>query len=246
MTILPAKPPPMLAMPAPRVLVADDNPLSLAFFAQALEDAGCVVTLAADGAEAVALARNAAFDLLLLDARMPKLDGAEALAAIRAASGSSTRALATTATNDRSIQAALLAAGFAEVLHKPLAIAALRAALARHLPELCRTPTTLDDAQALSAAGGNPAIVSALRGLLATELDALPDEIAGFAKARNAQALYERLHRLDASAGFCGAPGLVAAGSRLRDALADDAWPESAFADFLRDCTHVRGCLGNG
>ena len=69
-------------------------------------------------------ANASAYDVLLLDARMPNLGGAEVLARIRAQAGPSQHAiaLATTADNDRATHAALRASGFADVLTKPLSI----------------------------------------------------------------------------------------------------------------------------
>ncbi|TCO40308.1 response regulator [Dokdonella fugitiva] len=237
----------------PRILVADDNPLSLRFLSDVLAEAGAEVHEAVDGIAAVRLASASAFDLLLLDARMPGLDGAAALAHIRAGAGPSRDAvaLATTADDAPATAAALREHGFAAVLPKPLAVDALRVAVASHLPPGARAmpPATsaratrvedsadadaLDDEQARRAAGGDAAIVAALRSLFAAELDALPAEIAAIAARADHDALRERLHRLDASAGFCGVPALVAASARLRDRLAAGAgWPASAVAEFL-------------
>jgi YesN/AraC family two-component response regulator len=63
-----------------RVLIADDQELLRAGFRKLLdaEDAITVVGEAADGAEAVALATRLAPDVVLMDIRMPRLDGLEA------------------------------------------------------------------------------------------------------------------------------------------------------------------------
>ena len=238
-------------MPAPRVLVADDNPLSLHFFADALSACGLDHVTAIDGAVALECARRDAFDVLLLDARMPNLDGAETLAQLRMQAGPSRHAtaLATTADNDRETHTALLAAGFIEVLVKPIGFGALRAALGRHMRMSSRASASecaiapLDDQRALAAAGGDADIVRALRGLLARELDALPAEFAAIGLLRNAHALHERLHRLDASAGFCGVPSLLHASTKLRSALNAPAWPDHGIADFLAACARARSML---
>lgn len=65
------------------VLVVDDNPVNLMLMSALLQSRGLVPVLAADGAEAVALARETRFDLILMDLQMPVLDGWEATAAIR-------------------------------------------------------------------------------------------------------------------------------------------------------------------
>lgn len=66
-----------------RVLVVDDNPSNLEVMHALLASKGMVPMLAADGAEAVALACEMRFDLILMDLQMPILDGLEATAAIR-------------------------------------------------------------------------------------------------------------------------------------------------------------------
>jgi CheY-like chemotaxis protein/HPt (histidine-containing phosphotransfer) domain-containing protein len=245
--------PPQKAVP--NILVADDNPVTLRFFAEAMAQLGFACELAANGAEAVAHARRAQFDLLLFDARMPLLDGTQALANIRAESGPSRRApaVATTADTDESGRRTLIAAGFADVIIKPVTIGALRVALARHLsPSNEAEPTgsaqvdepCLDDAGALAAVGGDRSILAALRGLLVAELDALPTELSGISARGDIVALRDRLHRLDASAGFCGVPALARAGAKLRSALdAGDSWPDNAAGEFLAACADVRARL---
>jgi CheY-like chemotaxis protein len=85
----PATPPRASAAPAAlaadpiRVLVADDNPVNLMAIAAQMEWRGLVPVMATNGAEAVALACEARFDLVLMDLQMPVLDGLAATAAIR-------------------------------------------------------------------------------------------------------------------------------------------------------------------
>jgi DNA-binding NarL/FixJ family response regulator len=64
-----------------RILIADDQPLMRAGFRAVLEATGemQVVAEAADGLEAVAAARSAQPDVILMDIRMPRLDGIEAI-----------------------------------------------------------------------------------------------------------------------------------------------------------------------
>jgi DNA-binding NarL/FixJ family response regulator len=76
----------MTGEPAIRVLLADDQPLLLASFATLIgATAGmCVAGTARTGVEAVALAREARADVVLMDIRMPGLDGLAATRAITA------------------------------------------------------------------------------------------------------------------------------------------------------------------
>jgi DNA-binding NarL/FixJ family response regulator len=80
-----------------RIVVADDHPIVRAGIVGLLETAEGieVVGEAADGAEAVALAESERPDLVLMDLRMPGVDGASATASIVAA-GHGTRVLVLT------------------------------------------------------------------------------------------------------------------------------------------------------
>ena len=240
----------------PNILVADDNPVSLRFFAEALTQLGVSSELAHDGLETVAKAERARFDVLLLDARMPGLDGAGALARIRNGSGPSRDAIAiaTTAEAGDRARRELTEAGFVDVVAKPVTLVALRKALAPHLAGSIEgddasaevADDALDDVRALSAVGGDVSILSALRGLFVAELDALPAEIADIGARADVVALRDRLHRLDASAGFCGAPALVRACAKVRLAVDQGAsWPDAAIAEFLDACADVRAKLVN-
>jgi DNA-binding NtrC family response regulator len=61
--------------PIERVLVADDEPLSREFLCELLGEKGHEVVAVEDGAEAIRLARDSAFDLIITDLRMPGADG---------------------------------------------------------------------------------------------------------------------------------------------------------------------------
>lgn len=67
-----------------RVLLVDDDPRLRSLGRKVLERSGYEVALASDGDEAVALATSDEFDVILMDLSMPKMDGYEALRAIRA------------------------------------------------------------------------------------------------------------------------------------------------------------------
>lgn len=68
----------------PLVVVADDEEDILTLLGVVLRSAGCDVVAAGDGAEALRLAEEHRPDLVVLDVAMPRMDGREATAAIRA------------------------------------------------------------------------------------------------------------------------------------------------------------------
>jgi len=116
------------------ILVAEDQDAVRDLCTTILERAGYTVVTARDGAEAVELyaAATRPFDLLLLDVRMPGLDGAGALAAIRARGGTAP-VLFCSGYQDEEIPPELLAEAAGELLRKPYAADELLARVAAAL-----------------------------------------------------------------------------------------------------------------
>lgn len=69
-----------------RILAVDDSPSMRDMVRIALTGAGFEVTQATDGEEALKLAREQAFDLILSDVNMPRMDGIQLIRALRAES----------------------------------------------------------------------------------------------------------------------------------------------------------------
>lgn len=62
-----------------RILVVDDEDALRTVLSSELEGEGYKVAAAADGAEAISILKNQIFDLILLDIKMPNVDGFEVL-----------------------------------------------------------------------------------------------------------------------------------------------------------------------
>jgi CheY-like chemotaxis protein len=67
-----------------KVLVVDDCPLNRMQVAELLGEWGCLAEVASNGAEAVQLATQFQFDLIVMDLAMPVMDGVAATRKIRA------------------------------------------------------------------------------------------------------------------------------------------------------------------
>ncbi len=214
-------PSPATPAPPPRLLLVEDDPVNAAFLAGAAAALPADVVQAACLAEAEAACRAGSFDLFLFDANLPDGRGEDLLRALREA-GIATVALAHTADLDADQHARLRAAGFVDVLRKPLSVASLHAALRRALPAHITVPPCWDDAAALAALGGQPAHVQALRGMFLAELPGQRLRIAEGITTGDLAAVRGELHRLVASCGFVGAARL---GDAVRGLQADPLDP---------------------
>ena len=112
----------------PRVLIADDNAANLRIMRTRLAADGYDVVTAADGAEALATARDSSPDLILLDIMMPKVDGIEVCRRLKKEQVASFMpVILVTAMTDAKDIVAGLEAGADEYLTKPVDHAALSA-----------------------------------------------------------------------------------------------------------------------
>ena len=103
------------------ILIVDDDEDCRFIYSIALKNAGYRVLVAADGDEGVCMAQTHAPSLVLMDIGMPKVDGMDALKALR--TDERTRhipTLALTARVSLHQRSELLAAGFDDVLLKPI------------------------------------------------------------------------------------------------------------------------------
>ncbi|HEV8307800.1 MAG TPA: response regulator [Methylomirabilota bacterium] len=132
----------------PRILVADDNPMNLDILQTRLAAHGYEVITAADGEAALALARAAQPDLVLLDIMMPKLDGLDVCRQLRADPALPFMpVILVTAKGDSKDVVAGLEAGADEYLTKPVD----QAALVARVKSMLRIKALHDTVQAQAA-----------------------------------------------------------------------------------------------
>jgi signal transduction histidine kinase/CheY-like chemotaxis protein len=113
------------------VLIADDNATNRMVAETLCSMFGFTSQSVADGVEAVDAMRRGSFDLILMDIKMPLMDGQEAARRIRALQGPASTApiVALTANADPWDAAEYLEAGMDAVVEKPIKPAALLAAM---------------------------------------------------------------------------------------------------------------------
>ena len=136
-----------------RVLVVDDHEANRELVRLLLTPLGCQVEAAVGGAEAVAMADGERFDVILMDLRMPGVDGAAACAAIRASKGPNADqpilAFTADASEDRATE--VLSSGFDDHVAKPIKPADLLLRVAAWVDRQKVDPQRYADGRAMSA-----------------------------------------------------------------------------------------------
>jgi len=114
-----------------RILLAEDSPDVYRPLRKLLELSGGSVEVVTDGETAVTRGHEGDFDLILMDVRMPRLDGLSATAKLRAL-GEDVPILALTALASAEDHQRCMDAGCNDHVQKPIAYPALEARLARY------------------------------------------------------------------------------------------------------------------
>ncbi len=110
------------------ILLVEDNEINRFITSEMLQNEGHIVTLASSGKQGVAKASHSKFDLILMDIRMPGMDGISAAQEIRMHNGHSrnTPIIALTAQTLPAEIARIKDAGIDDVLSKPIPNSALK------------------------------------------------------------------------------------------------------------------------
>jgi two-component system cell cycle response regulator DivK len=117
-----------------RILIADDDEQHCKLIRYVLQAAGYDTLTATNGEHAIEMARSSKPDLILMDVRMPVIDGLSALKILKADPVTrSIPAIAITALAMHGDRERILEAGFDGYLDKPISIKELRTVVAAHL-----------------------------------------------------------------------------------------------------------------
>ena len=195
-----------------------------------LENEHMTIALAASGQDALEYAQQATADLVLMDIRMPGMDGVQTTQALRRMSNSWARCpiVAVTAHALGSERQQWLTEGLDDVLIKPVDEAQLQQLLQRFLgvaPPVQKTFIDAGASQTLSSAPDKLPVIDLVLGTrlaggkahLAREqlkrlIDSLPESQQQMRSAYEAQdltTLLDWVHSLNGASRYCGAPELA-------------------------------------
>jgi DNA-binding response OmpR family regulator len=123
-----------LQIVTPRILVCDDNELGRGLLKRMLVRRGYAVEEAIDGASAIEAIQNCPPDLVLLDLRLPDLDGSEVLRQLRSDhDANALPIIMVSAEHDGEVVAGCLSLGACDYVTKPVHAGILYARITTHL-----------------------------------------------------------------------------------------------------------------
>lgn len=244
-------------LPRLKVLLVEDNAVNREVASQFLHKLGQDVSIAIDGAQAVRLASEEDFDLILMDMQMPVMDGIAATKAIRAQPGKrrTVPIVAMTANASDADRRRCVEAGMTGFQSKPISMAQLAAIVANHAPaeERRRVPSLVSGATVSADATPARAEPDHDRDRVAELVDAVGEEgfrhlvdvffadagallaDLGRAMATGDAELGDRtLHSLKGSASNLGFTSLVGLAENLRKERLDAAAAARIAAELAR------------
>ena len=202
---------PKPSTPPKHILVAEDDEFSARFMEQLLARRGHLVKSTKDGREALGLASEGTFDLLMLDVHMPELDGFEVVQAIRdreRTAGGHLPVIALTARSGKEDRERCLRAGMDDFLTKPVSGSELLAAIDRLLSirsacasqvvhsDVEENSNLLDPVAVLRVCENDPDALRRICHDFQTYVPARLAELGNALRERDAQQLREVAHKL--------------------------------------------------
>ncbi|WP_458526346.1 ATP-binding protein [Onishia taeanensis] len=231
----------------PRVMVVDDVASNRMLLQELLREAGVMSLKASSGEEALALAQSERIDLVLMDIRMPGMDGEATLNALRQLGGNwkTCPVIAVTAHAQEQERQRLLAGGMHDVLIKPVDAKVLVKLLSQHLAVNLPEPRQDQGGASLTApeapldrhvdadgelavvdmhmgtrlAGGREELARKTLALLLESLDESEASLQAAWQAEDHEALLDAIHRLNGACRYCGVPQLALLAETLETRL---------------------------
>ncbi|MBR1485919.1 MAG: response regulator, partial [Synergistaceae bacterium] len=128
----------ILKAPTARVLIVDDNDMNRVVLRSLMKETEIKIDDAESGEECLQKVRENAYDVILMDYMMPRMDGRQTLTNLKALGttipSANAKVIVCTANALVGVRAELLAAGFDDFLSKPVNGKELEAMLAKYIP----------------------------------------------------------------------------------------------------------------
>ncbi|CAM6956583.1 two-component sensor histidine kinase BarA [Leclercia adecarboxylata] len=206
------------------VMAVDDNPANLKLIGALLEDQVQHVELCESGLQAVELAKQMQFDLIMMDIQMPGMDGIRACELIRQLPHQQqTPVVAVTAHAMAGQKEKLLSAGMNDYLAKPIEEEKLHTLLLRYKPGpaagnwvapaeaaeiTVNENATLDWQLALRQAAGKNDLAREMLQMMVAFLPEIRNKVEEQLVGENPEDLVDAIHKLHGSCGYSGVPRL--------------------------------------
>lgn len=218
-----------------RILVVDDNEINRKVIKAQLEKSQISISEAADGTQAMELADQTAFDLILLDLQMPDFNGFEVLSHLRKHRDNpnfSTPVIAVTAHASPEQVEKLKSSEFQDVLLKPVFSEQLNRVLKNWLmprpaelpiptqPEQTEDPASEIVARLVERLQGDAELGQTILEKLLSELPPQLQAIESAIDQRDYASAKAITHKVHGSAAFCDLSTLKTLAAKLEDTLA--------------------------
>lgn len=221
------------------ILCVDDNLHNANLVKAFLENTKANVSIAMDGLQAVELSNQQKFDLILMDLRMPKMDGYEAMQAIRNQDDPNARTpiVALSAHILENEQATLAKLGFNGYLVKPIVKESLLDIASQAIllgdkfqsledPEDSRFQThndrSIDWELGTKLAGNKREVAEEMLSLLVKNIPIEIEQMRRSLDAKDYVVLQQQVHKFHGALCYCGVPRLKTITAELETSLKQD------------------------
>jgi two-component system capsular synthesis sensor histidine kinase RcsC len=227
-----------------RVLVAEDNPINQVTIRDQLEQLGCRVAIAPDGAEALAMWSVDPFDLVLTDVNMPRMNGYDLAGALRSR-GVTVPIIGVTANAMKEEETRCMAAGMNSWLVKPIDLRSLWRRLRPHADAQDRPATEpgIPAAPPADAAGAAPCIPAKYRAIFLETMTQDLDKLEKSARDANERDMRAVLHRIRGGLAAVELTELQNRSERVEDQLRNDGLNAAARENLAALIADMRAML---
>jgi PAS domain S-box-containing protein len=239
------------------ILLVEDNDINQLVASEIIKRTGAILTIAADGEQAVNLVRQHKYDLILMDIHMPVMDGLTATVKIRHLDKPEIKEipiLAMTAKAMNEDYNKSIEAGMNDHISKPISPATLYSKLSEWLSkseaqEDAESKTIaipeINTNAALERLGGNTDLFKEILTRFVDEYADIDQTLDKALAEGNSKEQYHIVHNIKGVSGNIGADKLFSIADKLCLALKEDADTTNLFEKFQKELTLAITCIRN-